>query len=128
METSPAPAVRLAIEPPLRVEGRRAPCARRHFVGYLANVSETGIFVQCSKPRPVGQVIKLVIHLPSAAGGGRLELGAQVRWVRGYAGNRGPAAGMGMKLLGVDEKTRALLRRYVGKLGAEAVATGYVAD
>ncbi len=116
------------MEPPLRVEGLPAPRSRAHFVGYAANVSETGIFVQCSKPRPVGQRIKLVLHLPSAAGGGLLELDAEVRWVRGYAGTRGPAAGMGMKLLGVDEKMRALLRRYVAKLGAEAVATRYVAD
>ena len=128
METSPAPAVRSAIERPLRVEGLSAPRARPHFVGYAANLSETGIFVQSSKPRPVGQVIKLVIQLPSAVGGGPLELAAQVRWVRGYGGNRGPAAGMGMKLLVVPEQTRARLRRYVARLCAEAVATGYAAD
>ena len=78
MEASPAPAVRRAMEPPLRVEALPARRSRAHFVGYAANVSETGIFVQCSKPRPVGQRIKLVLHLPSAAGGGLLELDADI--------------------------------------------------
>ena len=114
MEPSP-PAVRHELCPPLRVEGVRAGTEPRFFLGYAANLSVSGIFVQCSAPRPQGSQLRLALHLPLVPGR-VLVSNAEVCWVRSYAGRRGPVAGMGLKLLELHPPARALLRSYVKQL------------
>ena len=71
------------------------------------------MFVQSLAPRPPGTRLRLVLHL---AGAGRepITSDAEVRWVRGYGGKRGPSAGMGMHFLGMRPSDRGLLQTLCG--------------
>jgi hypothetical protein len=74
--------------------------ARPHFLGYARNVSESGIFLQCPLPPPVGTHLSLKLNLPGP--NGTLIAGsAEVRWVRDYQGWESPPAGMGVWLGGL---------------------------
>ena len=115
--------MRHALRPPLRVEGLPDSDRRPFFLGYAANLSESGIFVQCSKPRPEGTVLRIALHLPSNPGG-VLIADAEVCRVQPYAGRCGPAAGMGLRLLDVDDAARGLLQRYVRLLAQGDIACG----
>lgn len=115
--------MRHALCPPLRVEGLRDSDRRPFFLGYAANLSEGGIFVQCSKSRPEGSVLRIALHLPSRLGG-VLVADAEVRWVRRYAGRCAPAAGMGLKLLDLDRAVGCQLRRCVKLLAQGDIACG----
>ena len=79
-----------------------------HFLGYGANVSETGVFVQCLAPRPEGTRLKLVLHLGGSSGR-RICSEAEVRWTRGYGGKKGPSAGMGVRFTGMRPGDRSAL-------------------
>jgi hypothetical protein len=85
------------------------------FLAYLANLSDTGAFLQCSRPRDEGTPLALRLHLGSAAED-TVDLEALVIWSRGYGGRTRPTAGMGVQFRGLDQKTRDMIRDYCGAL------------
>ena len=79
------------------------------FLGYLANISENGAFVQCSNPRPVGTTFSLRLRLPGGPAEG-LACAGEVIWARGHAGVDGPGAGMGIRFAAdLEEGAREFL-------------------
>ncbi len=102
------PAKRKQLRPPMRIECAREGDLGTHFLGYGANVSETGVFVQCLAPRPAGTRLQLVLHLGGATGT-RICSEAEVRWSRGYGGKKGPSAGMGLRFTGMRASDRSAL-------------------
>jgi hypothetical protein len=102
------PAKRRLLRPPLRIECAREGGRGTHFLGYAANISETGVFVQSLAPRPPGTRLHLVLHL-GGANGARICSDAEVRWCRGYGGKKGPSAGMGMRFTGMRPADRTAL-------------------
>ncbi len=84
---------------------------RGRFFGYVANISESGAFVQCSNPKVAGSevVVELKIFGPRAPG---ICCVAEVVWVRGYAGSTGPSAGMGIEFRQMDKDTRSALATF----------------
>lgn len=115
METSEKPAPRRSLQPPLRVESLSAPELGPRFLGYAANLSETGLFVQCSNPKPPGTRMELRLHASRGCDAATLCCEAEVRWSRGYGGKRAPTPGMGLQFLNLDDLVRAQLRA----IGAE---------
>jgi hypothetical protein len=83
---------------------------RTHFLGYGANLSETGVFVQSLAPRPPGTRLNLVLHL-GGVNGARICSEAEVRWCRGYGGKKGPSAGMGLRFTGMRRPIAARCSR-----------------
>ncbi|HXZ84666.1 MAG TPA: PilZ domain-containing protein [Myxococcota bacterium] len=104
-----SPAKRRKLLPPMRVECARGAGRRNHFLGYGANLSETGIFVQSLALRPPGTRLRLVMHL-TRRGEEPISTEAEVRWVRGYGGKRAPSAGMGLRFVGLRPSDRSLLQ------------------
>jgi uncharacterized protein (TIGR02266 family) len=104
-----SPAKRRKLQPPVRIECARGTGRPNHFLGYAANVSETGVFVQSLAPRPPGTRLRLVMHL-TKRGEEPISTEAEVRWVRGYGGKRAPSAGMGLRFLGMRPSDRTLLQ------------------
>ena len=102
------PAKRKLLRPPMRIECAREDDHGTHFLGYGANVSETGVFVQCLAPRPAGTRLRLVLHLGGTTGT-RICSDAEVRWTRGYGGKKGPSAGMGLRFTGLRPADRSAL-------------------
>jgi len=92
----------------MRIECAREGDRGTHFLGYGANVSETGVFVQCLAPRPAGTRLRLVLHLGGSTGT-RICSDAEVRWTRGYGGKKGPSAGMGLRFTGMRPSDRSVL-------------------
>ncbi len=111
MEPASSRLPRRLLRPPLRVQ--IAPddeeCGRPGFLGYAANISENGIFVQCANPRADGTVVRLLVHVPGAEA--PLSCDAEVRWFRSYDGKIGPSAGMGLRLIDPSDETQSFLQR-----------------
>jgi hypothetical protein len=80
----------------VRVESRPEAATEPRFLGYLSNVSETGGFIQCTRPRPVGTRLPLRLHLGRSASD-VVDLEAEVIWTRSYGGRNRPSAGMGIR-------------------------------
>ncbi len=104
-------APRRALRIPLRAETIPEGSSSARYLGYVANLSETGAFLQCSNPRPTGTRLRLLIHL-SEVPGGALACEAEVIWTRSYAGSNAPCAGMGVRLLSIDPRQRKALHRF----------------
>lgn len=92
----------------MRIECAREGDRGTHFLGYGANVSETGVFVQSLAPRPPGTRLKLVLYLGGATGT-RICSEAEVRWTRGYGGKKAPSAGMGLRFTNLRAADRSVL-------------------
>jgi len=103
------PARRALLRPPLRIECAREGKRGRTFLGYAANLSETGVFVQCMSPRPAGTRLKLVMHLAGSKGP-EIHSEAEVRWTRGYQGKRKASAGMGLRFTSLKPADKSLLQ------------------
>ncbi len=103
-----APAKRKLLRPPMRIECVREDDGGTHFLGYGANLSESGVFVQCLAPRPTGTRLRLVLHLGGSTGT-RICSAAEVRWTRGYGGKKGPSAGMGLRFMDLRSADRHVL-------------------
>ncbi len=109
MEVSPSPRRRLRI--PLPVESHREDAEQRRFLGYLENVSETGVFVQCACPRPTGTVLSVCLRLPGRPS--PLErVPVEVIWTRGYKGRNGPTPGMGLRFVEPSPALLAEVRQF----------------
>jgi Tfp pilus assembly protein PilZ len=104
-----SPRRKLAV--PRRTETVSKDGATRRFLGYTANLSQSGAFIQCSNSRPVGTKLRLVLHLSRAAVD-VLELEAEVIWVRGYGGKRGPCPGMGIRFAGLPTELKLRLKKF----------------
>jgi len=105
------PAPRHGPRIPPRVETRRPDGGRARFLGYVANISATGAFVQCSLPREEGTPLALRVHLGNKPDQ-TIELEARVVWIRGYAGRNRPSAGMGLEFCDVDKQVRKAIRAF----------------
>ncbi len=109
---SPQPiAPRRVLRIPMPVQTFAGPRPDPRFLGYIANLSETGAFVQCSNPRPVGTYMCLLLQLPEAPSR-ELLCSAEIVWTRGYAGAHGPCQGMGVRFIEMGERARRFLRRF----------------
>ncbi|HTO53505.1 MAG TPA: PilZ domain-containing protein [Myxococcota bacterium] len=102
------PAKRRNLRPPLRIECARGGGRPSHFLGYGANLSETGVFIQSLALRDPGTRLRLVMHL-STPGGEPIATDAEVRWVRRYGGKRAPSPGMGLRFLGLKPSDKSYL-------------------
>jgi len=81
------------------------------FLGYLWNVSETGVFVQCTNPRAVGTRLALRLRLPGLEE--RLHCdSAEIVWSRALAHSDASVVGMGLRFLDLDGDSRAALRDF----------------
>lgn len=102
------PAKRKQLRPPMRIECAREGDHGTHFLGYGANLSETGVFVQSLAPRPPGTRLQLVLYLGGPTGI-RICSEAEVRWTRGYGGKKAPSAGMGLHFTNLRPADRSTL-------------------
>jgi hypothetical protein len=100
---------RRSLRIPLRTEVLVGEARKPRFLGYAANLSETGAFIQCMNSRPIGTRFSLRIHLPGSVQES-LALEAEVIWQRGYAGRHGACPGMGIRFLHVGSGPLARLR------------------
>jgi hypothetical protein len=113
VEPVPAtPAQRCRFRVPRPVEILPDKESRPRFLGYAANLSETGMFVQCSVPRPPGTRFALKVHLPGVPDG-LVCREVEVIWTRGYAGANGPAAGMGTRFVTLDPLAAQAVRKLI---------------
>ncbi|HTO05747.1 MAG TPA: PilZ domain-containing protein [Myxococcota bacterium] len=106
---SAPPAKRRQLKPPLRIECARGQGRPSHFLGYGANLSETGVFIQSLALREPGTRLRLVMHM-SVVGGESIATDAEVRWVRRYGGKRAPSPGMGLRFLGLAPAHKTFLQ------------------
>jgi Tfp pilus assembly protein PilZ len=111
MEFAEALSPRRHLRVPLRVETIRPGRVRPRFLGYAENVSESGVFVQCSNPRAFGSRFLMRLHLPGSPPRG-ICCQAEVIWTRGYSGVHGPCAGMGIRFVEVAEDSQDLLSTF----------------
>jgi len=106
MNVSPRRSLRI----PLPVQTIRVEDGGARFLGYLENVSVTGIFVQCARPRTPGARLALHLRLPGSACVLRAE--AEVVWNRGYGGRRGPTPGMGLRFVDLANGVREEIAKF----------------
>jgi len=66
LETVEAPAARREPRVPSRVEFHRDAAGDLRFLGYLSDISATGAFIQCSRPRDIGTQLRVRLHLGRA--------------------------------------------------------------
>ena len=81
--------------------------------GFSENISEGGLFVATYQPRPLGTRLMVAFMLP----GIDEPLGAlcEVRWLRSPRQGSNTAPGMGLRFVEIDDRTRALVERFVSK-------------
>ena len=127
MPLPPNPALRRALRVPLPVQsvGLRYAGPPR-FLGYLANVSETGAFVQCTHPRPVGTRLSLQLRLPGLEDRVLCD-SAEIVWTRRLSTTDHGSPGMGMCFVHIGSSTRTALRRFCatgGPRGSTRISRG----
>ena len=81
------------------------------FLGYVSDVSETGLFVQSSNPREVGRQLEVEFRLPEEPRPVRVK-SAEVIWSRGHEGVSGPCPGMGLRFVAISHEAQAAIRRF----------------
>lgn len=121
------PALRRALRVPLPVQSLgSADAGPPSFLGYLANVSETGVFVQCSNPKPVGTRMSLQLRLPGLDE--RLLCDrAEIVWTRRFACADEGSPGMGIRFVDLGPESREALRRFCsdgGPKGSTRISRG----
>lgn len=127
MPLPPNPALRRALRVPLPVQSVNSRDAGPpRFLGYLANVSETGAFVQCTNPRAIGTRLSLQLRLPGIEDRVLCD-SAQIVWTRHFSSTDGRSPGMGMRFVEVGSETRHALRRFCatgGPKGSTRISRG----
>jgi len=111
MDAPEAPSKRRALRIPQPVQLVGKDDERPRFLGYLADVSLSGGFIQCSSPRPRGTRMAIQIHLPGVAQPVPCA-DAEVIWTRGYEGVKGRSPGMGVQFRDLTAAARAALERF----------------
>ena len=106
---STPPAPRRVFQPALRVE-IALDGDRPRFLGYGADLSTTGVFVQSMRPKEPGTVLGIRLHLPSPASEAIVCVG-EVMWTRGYSGPYGRSPGMGLRFLDLPASSLEILAR-----------------
>ena len=105
--------LRRTLRVPLPVETIDAAGVRPRFLGYLANISASGLFVQCASPRSKGTRLSLRFRLPGAPDPIHCPE-AEVIWTRGYGGRSGPTPGMGIRMCSLTQEVQARIARFCG--------------
>ena len=105
--------LRRTLRVPLPVEIVDEGGARPRFLGYLANISATGLFVQCARPRDKGTRLSLRFRIPGTPEPIHCA-DAEVIWTRGYAGRSGPTAGMGIRLGSLSADIQSRIAHFCG--------------
>jgi len=100
---------------PLPVEILREADGQPRFLGYLENVSETGIFIQCASPRRVGTCMKVRLRLPGSASPFE-GIDVEVLWIRGYKGRNGPTPGMGLRFMDLGSELIERIQAYCAEV------------
>ena len=108
-DSSPAKRRHLRIPQPVQLMVREGP---PRFLGYMSDISETGLFVQCTNPRQAGDQLEVQLRLPGEQDAVAIRL-AEVIWSRGYTGRRGPCPGMGLRFVAISHAARAALERFL---------------
>ncbi len=108
---------RLAPQTVIRVEGLHEKSSEPYFFGYVGNISESGLFVQTARPRPVGTVLRLRLHSRSLREE-PIDCNAEVIWNRGYSGVSAPSMGVGLRFQDLDVQAAAVLRSFCGRSGS----------
>ncbi len=86
------------------------PGMERFFIEYSRNLSEGGMFIQTSNPRPVGTCVYLEFSLKN--GDELVRVKAEVVWTRSLEeSNDSNPPGMGLKFLDMDERTKGIIQR-----------------
>jgi uncharacterized protein (TIGR02266 family) len=80
---------------------------------HTANVSEGGMFVAMTNPRPVGTLVRFELHLSAVEAATGL---AEVVWIRVRGGEPAWPVGMGMQYRQLDGAGAELLRKHVQPL------------
>jgi uncharacterized protein (TIGR02266 family) len=111
LETVEAPAARREPRVPSRVEFHRDAAGDLRFLGYLSDISATGAFIQCSRPRDIGTQLRVRLHLGRAEHE-IIDLDAEVIWTRSYAGKNGPSAGMGLEFKNLEAASRTTIGQF----------------
>ena len=104
---STPPAARRVFQPALRVE-LAGDGDRPRFLGYGADLSSTGVFVQSMRPKEPGTVLGIRLHLPFPISEAIVCVG-EVIWTRGYSGRHGPCLGMGLRFRDLPASSLELL-------------------
>ena len=104
-------AARRTLRLPLPARIISAQCSNPRFLGYVADLSETGAFIQSSNPKPVGTYLCLLLDLPEAPGR-EVACSGEIIWTRGYSGKHGPCQGMGVRFIEIPEEVQRFLRRF----------------
>lgn len=83
-------------------------------------ISEQGMFVNTTKPLPLGTTAQFTLYLPNlAAGGVRLD----GRVLYSHAGGDGKITGMGVKFLQIPPEARGMIRTFIGEKLSQGLAT-----
>ena len=106
--------LRRTLRVPLPVEILDAADVRPRFLGYLANISASGLFVQCARPRDKGTRLSLRYRRPGTSEPLHCAE-AEVIWTRGYAGRSGPAPGMGIRLGSLSADVQSRIAHFCGE-------------
>jgi uncharacterized protein (TIGR02266 family) len=106
--------LRRTLRVPLPVEIVDEGGVRPRFLGYLANISATGLFVQCARPRDMGTRLSLRFRLPGTSEPIHCAE-AEVVWTRGYGGRSGPAPGMGIRMCALTADGQARIAHFCGE-------------
>jgi len=77
-------------------------------VEYATNISETGMFVRTTEPRPFGATL----HIQFILRDGRTLIEGLARVMHVNAPD-GPDPGMGLELISIDDASRALMRAVI---------------
>jgi len=127
MPRPPDPALRRALRVPRPVQSVRSRGAGpSRFLGYLANVSETGAFVQCTNPRLVGTRLSLQLRLPGLEDPVLCD-SVEIVWTRRFSTTTDGSPGMGMCFVNLGSETRTALRRFCatgGPQGSTRISRG----
>lgn len=75
------------------------------YAGFSQNISEGGVFVEMANPPPVGEIVRLQVHLDD---GQAVAASGQVRWHR--IGDDGVAIGAGVQFIALDSAATAALQ------------------
>ena len=82
------------------------------YVGFTGNISEGGLFLATEALLDIGDVVNLRFKLPNSSE--EIKVDGEVRWVRDVsASGPGMPAGMGIKFISLDAKSRKIIDAFV---------------
>ncbi len=94
--------------------------AQEFLADYSRNISGGGIFIRTVKPLPLNQGVHLRFTLPGVPH--QFDVSGIVVWSNPGSGRNALPAGMGVKLIDLDEQSKQLIAEYVKTKVAAPVA------